>query len=76
MANETTKLDVFANHWWTLELSALWKEFCKCEKVRLNCKSRGEKQRLKTEYVNKRKVFDRCVQRRKRQFWIESREKL
>lgn len=62
--------------WWNEELSQLWNDLCTSEKLWLKCKNSSEKAINKQLYINKRKHFDRCIQRRKRQYWIEKQNEL
>ena len=45
-------------------------------KLWLNCKSRSEKASKRKLYIEKRKLFDRHVQRSKRQHWVEKQNEL
>ena len=62
--------------WWNEELNSLWNDLCSYERAWLKCKSRTEKMARKHLYIEKRKAFDRCVQRRKRQYWLEKQNEL
>lgn len=62
--------------WWDEELKVLWNDLCTYEKTWLKCKNSVEKSTRKHLYVEKRKQFDRCVQRRKRQYWVEKQNEL
>ena len=42
----------------------------------LKCKNKAQRQRLKAEYVQKRKHFDKSVQRRKRNYQYEEQQNL
>ena len=56
--------------WLTEELSALWNDLCASEKLWIKSDS-YTKSALKRIFINKRKLFDRAVQRRKRTYWRE-----
>ena len=62
--------------WWNDELTQLWNDLCTHETAWLKCKNNGMKTIQKQQYVKKRKEFDRCVQRRKRQYWVEKQNEL
>ena len=62
--------------WWNEELKSLWNDLWSYERAWLKCKSRTEKMARKHLYIEKRKAFDRCVQRRKRQYWLEKQNEL
>ena len=60
--------------WWNENLSFMWNDMCKAEKEWKKSNS-GNKRELHTIYVNKRKIFDKFVQRAKRQYWfVKQRE--
>ena len=61
--------------WWTEELSALWNDVCTSEKQWLKSDI-STKSNLKHIFVNKRKLFDRAVQQRKRAYWREVQDDL
>ncbi|WAR15531.1 hypothetical protein MAR_005636, partial [Mya arenaria] len=62
--------------WWNEDLSVEWKGVCVSEKLWLNCKIRSQKNLLKTILMNKRKLFDKNVKRRKRAHWHDEQSKL
>lgn len=75
MSHRTVKLQPSVNNtkrktkkpWWSDNLSELWNDQCKAEKNML----KGQKsdcKRLRHYYVTKRKLFNRAVQRAKRQY--------
>ncbi|WAR10114.1 hypothetical protein MAR_035190, partial [Mya arenaria] len=51
--------------WWNEDLSVEWKGVCVSEKLWLNCKIRSQKNLLKAIFINKIKLFDKNVKRRK-----------
>ena len=53
--------------WWSEDLTLLWSEMCSAEKQWLKCKP-NDKANFKHIYVQKRKLFDKGVQRAKRYF--------
>ena len=55
--------------WWSNALTDLWNSVCKSEKEWLNCKIMTLKNKLKFDYCQARKLFDREVQHSKRQHW-------
>ncbi|CAC5405800.1 unnamed protein product [Mytilus coruscus] len=61
--------------WWTDNLGTLWNDVCKAEKVWTKCKGNTSKN-LRHIYVEKRKMFDKSVQKAKRQYWFSSQEEL
>ncbi|VDH90239.1 Hypothetical predicted protein [Mytilus galloprovincialis] len=61
--------------WWTDNLGTLWNDVCKAEKVWTKCKGNTSKN-LRHLYVEKRKLFDKSVQKAKRQYWFSSQEEL
>ncbi|VDI27419.1 Hypothetical predicted protein [Mytilus galloprovincialis] len=61
--------------WWTDNLGTLWNDVCKAEKVWTKCKGNTSKN-LRHFYVEKRKLFDKSVQKAKRQYWFSSQEEL
>ena len=61
--------------WWNDELQILWNNMCDSEKAWLKCKNR-QKQQLKHIFVQKRKLFDKLVQRRKRTYWFEMQNEI
>ena len=62
--------------WWTDELRLLWNDLCTQEKLWLKCKIGAEKSIRRPAYVEKRKKFDKCVERRKRLYWKEQQTEL
>ena len=60
--------------WWNEGLNKLWSDMCKAEKAWNKCNK--HKRELKTIYVQKRKCFDREVQKSKRKYWYEMQEQL
>ncbi|VDH96507.1 Hypothetical predicted protein [Mytilus galloprovincialis] len=48
--------------WWNEELTLLWNEVCKAEKVWIKCKIKRNKRELRHIFVNKRRIFDKAVQ--------------
>jgi hypothetical protein len=61
--------------WWTDELTVLWNELCVSERKWTKATSQVRK-RLKTDFIQTRKVFDQNVQKRKRQYWRKQQEEL
>ena len=61
--------------WWNEGLNKLWSDMCKAEKAWNKCNNK-HKRELKTIYVQKRKCFDREVQKSKRKYWYEMQEQL
>ncbi|KAL4236102.1 hypothetical protein ACF0H5_004488 [Mactra antiquata] len=55
--------------WWTPELTELWIQLCKAEKLWLSSKSKSHQSSFKSQYIRMRKTFDREVQRCKRSYW-------
>jgi len=62
--------------WWNAELTTLWSDMSKSEKLWLKCKSRSAKCALKQEYIRQRKNFDKYVQKAKRQYWAKQQTDL
>ena len=63
--------------WWSEELSGLWNDMCKSEKEWIKCPSNNQQRKhLKQIFIEKRKVFDKVVQRSKRRHWKEMQEEL
>ena len=62
--------------WWCENLSELWVEVCRYEKLLLSCHAHNEKMQLKSKYTNTRKQFDREVQRAKRLYWYSMQKSL
>ncbi|WAR20497.1 hypothetical protein MAR_002335 [Mya arenaria] len=62
--------------WWKKDLSVEWKGVCVSENLWLNCKIRSQKNLLKAIYMNKRKLFDKHIKRRKRAHWHDEQSKL
>ncbi|XP_052808975.1 uncharacterized protein LOC128237452 [Mya arenaria] len=56
--------------WWSDTLTEVWNNVCIAEKAWLSCADIGIKKTLKTVYIDKRKLFDRQVQRAKRLYWF------
>ncbi|CAG2237646.1 unnamed protein product [Mytilus edulis] len=62
--------------WWNEELTLLWNEVCKAEKVWIKCKIKRNKRELRHIFVNKRRIFDKAVQSSKRKYWYSLQEDL
>ena len=62
--------------WWSENLSELWVEVCRNEKLWLSWHAHNEKVQLKSKYTNTRKQFDREVQRVKRLYWYSMQKSL
>ena len=60
-----------AKPWWNESLNNLWNDTCIAEKKWLKCKQSRDKTHLRSDYVAKRKLFDKHVQRSKRKYWYE-----
>ena len=52
--------------WWNENLSLVWNEVCLKKRLWVKCKDPRQKRILKLDYVQKRKEFDRHVQKAKR----------
>ena len=61
--------------WWNEELSQLWNNVVKCERAWSKSKQ-PEKRHYKEQLKSAQKLFDRTVQRTKRQHWKKEQEKL
>lgn len=61
--------------WWNIELQSLWNNICDSENAWRNCNT-GAKNRLKYEFVHKRKPFDRKVQSSERSYWYTQQNEL
>ena len=78
LSHKTVKVQLGANNkkrkvkkpWWTDHLSELWNNQCHAEKAMLRCKSKDRKQ-LRKSFIDKRKFFNREVQRSKRKFIMQ-----
>ena len=62
--------------WWSDKLTDLWNNVCIAEKAWLSCIDVSDKKSFKTVYINKRKIFDREVQRAKRLHWYSLQTQL
>ena len=61
--------------WWTSELTSLWNDLCVAEKRML--RSNGQQRKISRNIFNeKRKLFDRTVQREKGKYWFERQSEL
>ena len=60
-------IEGFGKPWWNEDLSVVWNKVCLKEKLWIKCKEPRQKQNniLKLDYKQKRKQFDRHVQRAK-----------
>ena len=56
--------------WLNENLTILWNELCKAEKMFLKCNNIYERKRLRVEFVKYRKYFNRNVQKFKRLYWF------
>ena len=65
-----------AKQWWNGKLTELWDVVCETERKWLNCTTRSDKAKFKSEYVSSRKAFDREVQRLKRFNWYTFQREL
>ena len=61
--------------WWNETLAAKWNEVCLAERDWLKSKGRNRNE-LKDIFVRVRKVFDREVQRTKRQYWAQLQKEM
>ena len=61
--------------WWSDDLQAFWNDMCDAEKAWLKCRN-SQKHNLKHIFVQKRKLFDQQVQRRKRKYWFEMQNEM
>ena len=57
--------------WWTTHLADLWNNQCDAEKSMLKSKSRTERKVLRKRFIEKRKIFNREVQRSKRAYILQ-----
>ena len=57
--------------WWTTRLTELWNGQCDAEKSMLKSKSRTERKGLRKRFIEKRKLFNREVQRSKRAYTFQ-----
>ncbi|CAG2217548.1 unnamed protein product [Mytilus edulis] len=62
--------------WWSEELTELWSSVCASEKIWIKCKIQNQKKFFRQVFVNKRKLFDKAVQKAKRQYWYSMQEEL
>ena len=62
--------------WWNTNLTLLWNEVCLAEKMFLNCYNVCERKRLRVEFIKRRKIFNRNVQKSKRLFWFKMQNDL
>lgn len=62
--------------WWNDNLTELWNEMCKHENIWLSCKIGAQKHILKRNYLQKRKLFDKMVQRAKRIYWFNVQKEI
>ncbi|KAL5018675.1 hypothetical protein ScPMuIL_004397 [Solemya velum] len=56
--------------WWNEELTILWNDMCKAENKFVNNESITRSVR-RSIFIQKRKVFDRAVQKHKRDYWYQ-----
>ncbi|CAG2205739.1 unnamed protein product [Mytilus edulis] len=72
----TNKKHRIKKPWWNDDLNKLWVDMCKAEKTwnKFNNSSRASE--LKSVYVQKRKYFDREVQKCKRKYWFSMQQDL
>ena len=61
--------------WWNDELTRLWNDVCKHENEWIKAQGNIRKH-LHHSYTQKRKIFDKSVQKVKRQYWYSSQEEL
>ena len=66
----------FKKPWWNNDLSEKWNSVCVAENEYLASKQLSLKSQLRKNFIDKRKDFDRCVQRAKRQYWLQSQQDL
>ena len=66
----------FKKQWWNNELTKKWNSVCIAEKDYVSSKNGILKTQLRITFVNKRKDFDKLVQKCKRQYWYRSQEEL
>ena len=53
--------------WWSGALQILWDNVCENEQIYLKCKEKGNiRQKLKSNFVQSRKTFDRAARQAKR----------
>jgi hypothetical protein len=57
--------------WWNEALSVMWNDVCAAQKQWIKAKGRSERQVKKSYVIATRNIFDKSVQRRKRQHWCE-----
>ena len=57
--------------WWTSCLTELWNDQCDAEQSMLKSKSRTERKGLRKRFIEKRKLFNREVQRSKRAYALQ-----
>ena len=62
--------------WWNDELTVLWNDVCKLEKMWLKCSIQSRKREFRQLYINKRKEFDKAVQKAKRHYWYKLQDEL
>ena len=62
--------------WCNNELTTLWNSVCYQERNWVKCKIIAMKNKLKSDYCNIRKCFDREVQRSKRRYWYKLQDDL
>ncbi|XP_060589316.1 uncharacterized protein LOC132744577 [Ruditapes philippinarum] len=62
--------------WWSPDLTNLWNVMCFAERKWLKCVARNEKLKLKSEFVQARRHFDREVQKAKRLYWYTMQNEL
>ena len=61
---------------WNKELSALWNTVCEKEKVWLNCTEHCLRRKLRTDFCEIRKTFDKTNRRYKRQYQAQQQDML
>ena len=58
--------------WWSDRLIDLWNDACIAERFWLGCREKHTKSVYKSNYITKRKLFDREVQHAKRIYWYRT----
>ena len=65
-SSSNNKKRKFKKPWWTQDLSHIWNELCKVEKIMI--RSSGiERRRYRDLFKAKRRLFDKCVQKEKKE---------
>ncbi|CAG2252849.1 unnamed protein product [Mytilus edulis] len=72
----TNKKHRIKKPWWNDDLNKLWVDMCKAEKTWNKFNNCSRASELKSVYVQKRKYFDREVQKCKRKYWFSMQQDL